>query len=458
MTEEPSNGIWAEASIDLLVNLITNACVNTGAPDSGNEIVSVRTIQEFLGDPGTVVEPLPGRASVVYRIPGADPGAERLLMIPHLDVVPANPEDWIHPPFAAMRSDGFVWGRGAVDMLNVTAAMVVVFKALRDGVLPAPTGDVILAAVADEEAGGVHGARHLVEEHWDLVACDYVLTEVAGPTLERDGTPSLPVTVAEKGPAWRTVTAHGIAGHGSQPFGRSNAVISLSDAFSRIAAAPQPILITDEWRRFVPHLPVDPGIAEMLVDPERIDDAIDTIAESDLTVARWVHACTHLTFSPNTFSGGTKHNMVPDASVGDVDIRMLPGQEGADVEDHLRKVLGPELYEELDILPSLQMDANASPVSGPLWEAMADAAKDHIGSRQLAPTLTPVTTDARFFRQRGIPAYGVGLFDDSVSFAEMLAMFHGANERVSEQSVISTTLFIASVIEHFSARITATDA
>ena len=103
MTEERSNGIWAEASIDLLVNLITNACVNTGAPDSGNEIVSVRTIQEFLGDPGTVVEPLPGRASVVYRIPGSDPGAERLLMIPHLDVVPANPEDWIHPPFAAMR-------------------------------------------------------------------------------------------------------------------------------------------------------------------------------------------------------------------------------------------------------------------------------------------------------------------------------------------------------------------
>lgn len=229
-------------------------------------------------------------------------------------------------------------------------------------------------------------------------------------------------------------------------------MLSLSDAFSRIAASPQPILITDEWRRFVPHLPVDPEVAEMLVDPERVNEAIDRLAEGDMTIARWVHACTHLTFSPNTFAGGIKHNMVPDKSVGDVDIRMLPGHEGADVEDHLRKVLGPDLYSELDILPSLQMDANASPVDGPLWEAMADAAEDHLGSRQLAPTLTPVTTDARFFRQRGIPAYGVGLFDDSVTFAEMLAMFHGADERVSEQSVLSTTRFLASVIEHFSHR------
>ncbi|MGI9529474.1 MAG: M20/M25/M40 family metallo-hydrolase, partial [Acidimicrobiia bacterium] len=140
---------------------------------------------------------------------------------------------------------------------------------------------------------------------------------------------------------------------------------------------------------------------------------------------------------------------------GDVDVRMLPGQEGTDVEDHLRKVLGPALYEDLDILPALEMEASASPVEGPLWEAIADAADDHLGSRQLAPTLTPVTTDARFFRQKGIPAYGVGLFDDSVTFAEMLAMFHGADERVSEQSVLSTTHFLASVIEHFSERIAA---
>ena len=444
---------WSADAVDLLVELIRNRCVNTGEPSSGNEIVSVRTIQRYLDEQGTVIEPLPGRASIVYRIPGRDPTAPRLLLIPHLDVVPANDGDWTHPPFDGVRAGGFVWGRGAVDMLNVTAAMVVVYRALRDGELPRPEGDVILAAVADEEAGGTHGAAHLVDEHWELVACDYVLTEVAGPTLSLDGAPSLPVTVAEKGPAWRTVSAHGVAGHGSQPFARHNAVLTLSRAFGSIAEHPQPILISDEWRAFVPHLPVSEELKSMLVDPDRVDDAIEQIAGDDETVARWVHACTHLTFSPNTFTGGTKHNMVPDHSIGDVDVRMLPGQDRSDVEDHLRKVLGPDLYDELDIVPTLEMEANGSPTEGPLWDAMGDAALDHLGSSQLAPTLTPVTTDARFFRARGIPAYGVGLFDDTVTFAEMLAMFHGADERVSEESVIRTTEFLASVIDHFSRRV-----
>ena len=144
--------------------------------------------------------------------------------------------------------------------------------------------------------------------------------------------------------------------------------------------------------------------------------------------------------------------MIADASIGDVDIRMLPGQEHTDVEDHLRKVLGPDLFEELEIVPVLEMEANGSPPSGTLWDAIGDAAEHHLGTRSLAPTMTPVTTDARFFRARGIPAYGVGLFDDAVSFAEMLAMFHGADERVSERSVLMTTEFLATVIERFSAR------
>ncbi|MGI9667953.1 MAG: M20/M25/M40 family metallo-hydrolase, partial [Acidimicrobiia bacterium] len=167
----------------------------------------------------------------------------------------------------------------------------------------------------------------------------------------------------------------------------------------------------------------------------------------------WIHACTHLTFSPNVVTGGSKSNVVPAASQGDVDVRMLPGQDADDIDDHLRKVLGPDLFDQLDVVPILEMSANGSPPNGPMWEAMADAAEQHIGTRSLAPTLTPVTTDARFFRERGIPSYGVGLFDDSVTFPEMLAMFHGADERVSKQSVRLTTEFLASVISHFSDRV-----
>jgi acetylornithine deacetylase/succinyl-diaminopimelate desuccinylase-like protein len=442
----------ATPAVELLVELIRNACVNTGEETSGGEIRSVRSIQSFLGMTGTVVEPLPGRASVVFRHAGSDPSAPRLLLVPHLDVVPADSTDWTHDPFSGTRSEGFVWGRGAVDMLNVTAAMVTLFRGLVSGVLPPSRGDVILAAVADEEAGGTYGAAELVASHWNLVACDAVLTEVAGPMIGRGDNMVIPVTVAEKGPAWRQFTAKGVPGHGSQPYRRSNAVLTLSAAFDRIGRADNPSLITDEWRAFVGYLPVSAELQDALCDEQTLDAAIDTVAESDEVLARWIHACTHLTFSPNTLTGGTKSNMVPDVAVGDVDVRLLPGQDRSDVEDHLRKVLGADLFDQLEINPILEMTANGSPASGTMWEAIGDAARIHTGSRDLAPTLTPVTTDARFFRELGIPSYGVGLFDDTVTFPEMLAMFHGIDERVSEQSVIDTTAFLATVVERFSAR------
>ncbi len=449
MTVDTPDG--AEA-VELLVAMIRNACVNTGDPGSGHEIRSVRTIQEYLGDPGTVIEPIPERASVIYRVEGTEPNGPTLLLIPHLDVVPANAAEWSHDPFSGVDEGGFIWGRGAVDMLNVTAAMVVVFRWIRDGVIPAPAGDVILACVADEESGGEHGARHLVEEHWELVACDFVLSEVAGPTLGTGKRRALPVTVAEKGPVWRTASVKGTAGHGSQPYGRSNAVLTLANAFSKIGTANQPVGITEAWTRFVPHLDLGSELEEMLMDEDKIDAAIDLVAEDDPTLARWIHACTHMTLSPNVLSGGTKVNMIPDGAQGEIDIRLLPGQDLVDLDDHLRKVLGPVLFEDLELEPVLDMKANSSPALGLLWDAIGDAAEIHLGTRQLAPTLTPVTTDARFFRERGIPAYGVGLFDDTISFPEMLAMFHGVDEKVSAASVRATTRFLASVITAFSER------
>ncbi len=440
-------------AIDLLVEMIQNACVNTGDPSSGQEIRSVETVQRYLGETGTVIEPLPGRASAVFRVQGTDTDAPTLLLIPHLDVVPAVASDWTYDPFGGVRADGFIWGRGTVDMLNVTAAMVVIFRGLRDGDLEAPRGDVILAVVADEEAGGKYGAAELVENHWPLVACDYVLTEVAGPRIGYAGSKVIPVTVAEKGPGWRRLTAHGIAGHGSQPYGRSNAVLTLSEVFHRIGTEAQPALITDEWLQFVEYLPVSADVARRLSREDTLDDAIAEVAVDDQVLARWIHACTHLTFSPNVVSGGTKSNVVPDRSEGHVDIRLLPGQEEEDINDHLRKILGPDLYDQIEITPIQDMKSMGSSPNGPLWEAIADASEACTGTRELAPALTPVSTDARFFRAKGIPAYGVGLFDDSVTFAEMLGMFHGADERVSEKSVVDTTLFLATVLERFSDRL-----
>ena len=207
-----------DEAVELLVDMIKNACVNTGEPTSGHEIRSVRTIQEYLGEIGTVVEPIPGRASVIYRVRGTDPNGQTLLLIPHLDVVPANAADWSHDPFTGTDVAGFIWGRGAVDMLNVTAAMVVVFRWIRDGVIPPPTGDVILACVADEEAGCTFGIEWLVAKHRSLIECRWGINEVGGFPIWINGKKkAYLVQTAEKGICWCRITIPGTPGHGSVP-------------------------------------------------------------------------------------------------------------------------------------------------------------------------------------------------------------------------------------------------
>ncbi len=444
--------IPVEEVVELLQALIRNQCVNDGTPDSGNEVRSVDTLAAYLGERGEVVEPHPGRQSVVYRVPGALAGAPRMLLLPHLDVVPVSPSGWSRDPFGAVVADGFVWGRGAIDMLNVTAAMAAVFRRYLTGEVPPLPGDLIFAAVADEEAGGRLGAGWLVEERPELVDAEYVLTEIATPAVSADG--GVPVTVAEKGPWWRILRTQGTPGHGSQPYATDNALVPLAEAISRLDAATTPVAISPEWTAFLAGAGLPGDLARRLADPDRVDDAIDELRETDVGLARWAHACTHMTVAPTVLNAGTKHNVIPDAGEAHLDVRLVPGQDGSTVVDHLRKVLGPDVLDRIEVDPGIEGLPNASPAGGPLWEAIGDAAEQLTGSRTRLPMLIPVTTDARFFRHRGAVAYGVGLFDDRMSFGEMLSLFHGHDERVSVGSVELTTEMLAVTLDRFGARVT----
>ncbi|MDH3471674.1 MAG: M20/M25/M40 family metallo-hydrolase [Acidimicrobiia bacterium] len=432
--------------IELLQQLIRNQCVNDGTPESGHEYRSVETIADFLGQPGRVFEPVPGRQSVVYRVPGRDPAAPALLLMGHTDVVPVSPQGWTIDPFGAERKDGYVWGRGAVDMLNVTAAMASVFlRYLREQAAPL-AGDLVFLAVADEEAGGTYGAAHIFEEEPEAVIAEFVLTEVAFPNFDTPGGPGLVVTVAEKGPQWRRLITSGSPGHGSQPLRASNAMVPLAEVVTRLGSDLGPVAITDEWRRFVSIA----GLDEALVDPDRVDDAIADI--DDVGIARWVHACTHLTLTPTVIAGGTKTNVVPDSASVEIDIRALPGQERADVDDHFRKVLGPDLFEQVEMEDLLVHTASSSQPSGLLWDSLDDARGAVGPPGPLLPAIFPGSTDGRFWRERGSAVYGAGLFDPDTSVGEMLSMFHGNDERVSEVSVDLTTDFLAATVEAFGAR------
>jgi len=224
---------------DLLQHLIRNACVNDGTPSSGEERRSADLLESYLAGSGLDLEryeSAPGRANLVARMEGRDPSAPSLLLMGHMDVVPVNPDRWRRDPFGGELVDGEVWGRGAVDMLNLTASMAVAAKRLAiEGFRP--RGTLIYLAVADEEALGRYGASWLLRERADAVRADFVVTEAGGfrmPLPSMSG-PKLPVIVAEKGTYWCSLRVQGTPGHGSMPLRTDNALVKAAEVRSALS-------------------------------------------------------------------------------------------------------------------------------------------------------------------------------------------------------------------------------
>ncbi len=433
--------------VELMQRMIRNRCVNDGTPGSGQEERSVATLVEFFGVPGHVFEPEPGRQSLVYRVEGSDPAAPSIAFAPHLDVVPVDADGWSVDPFAAEVIDGFVYGRGAVDMLNVTSAMATAVRPYITGEIT-PRGDLVFVALADEEAGGAQGAQPLVRDRWDLVGVDYLLTEVAYPALGRGEKRSIPVSIGEKGSYWSILRTRGAPGHGSAPYGADNALHAMIDALAGVIETDSPADVGEEWARFVEHLGLDEESARRLTDVDQLDAEIDRIAVEDPALARYIHAATHLTISAIVLESGQKTNMVADRARAHLDIRGLPGMDRGFVDSHLHKAMGVGGH-RVEITPVMDSDSTVSAVGNRLWEAIGDAVEELDGHRNLAPTLTTVATDARYWREKGTVAYGVGLFDDRMGFSEMLSLFHGHDERVSTVSVERTADLYRVVLERF---------
>lgn len=433
--------------IELLQQLIRNECVNYGTVESGHEHRSVETLQDFFGVEGEIYEPAPGRQSLIYRIEGSDADAPSLALVPHTDVVPVDPAGWTQDPFGAEIVDGFVFGRGAIDMLNVTSALAYAARPYINGDRR-PRGDLVFAAVADEEAGGVYGAKPLVEERWDLVQADYLLTEVAYPQVSYATERSVPVAVGEKGVFWSILRSKGTPGHGSTPFGSDNALEKMVEAVHGIFSEHMPVAITDEWEAFVDTLDLDEELRSSLTDPDQVDDAIERIAATDPLFAKYVHAVTHLTISPNMMNAGMKANVIAAEAKTNVDIRALPGMDRTFVDSHLYKAMG-NARDDVDIEAAQDLEATVSGTHNPLWEAIEDGVESVEGHRNLLPILMTVGTDGRFWRTRGTVAYGVGLYDDRLDFSTMLGLFHGHDERVSVESVERTTRLYEKVFESF---------
>ncbi len=433
-------------TVELLQTLIRNACVNDGTAESGFETRNADVLQAYVERPGVDIErwePTSGRASFVARLPGTDPNAPSLCLMGHTDVVPVNPDGWREDPFGGeliRDADGNdeVWGRGAIDMLNLTSSMAVVFRSLADRGFR-PRGDLLYFAVADEEAGSAHGARWVADEHPDAIRCDYLLTESGGLHTGGDEHRSISVNVAEKGVAWRRLRVRGTPGHGSMPFGSDNALVKAAKVVSRLSDYRPAPRFHELWRGQVESLGLPDDMKAAMLDEGTIDDLLADLAHRG--AKGHFHACTHTTFAPNVVAtkGRPKTNVIPDVVDLDIDIRTMPGEHTDEVVAHLRSALGDELFEQIEIEVLMDDPASTSRTDTPLWDALQRAITVPFPDARLNPQFTVGFTDARIFRELGAISYGAGLMSPIIDPAEFGLRFHGHDERIDVESLRLTT-------------------
>lgn len=449
MAESTSHRLGGQ-TVELLQTMIRNECVNDGTPESGQEIRNAETLRSLLEGSGLDIqqwEPTPGRASIVSRIEGSDPDAPSLCLMGHTDVVPVNPDGWTNDPFGGeLITDASgkteVWGRGAVDMLNITSSMAVAFRHLADSGFK-PKGDLIFFGVADEESGSAHGMQWFADNEPDAIRADYVLTESGGLHSSGDGNHTVGMVIGEKGVAWRKLRVRGTPGHGSRPFNADNALIKAAAVVQRIAEYSPTPQFHELWTQQVRTLPVDDEMKSALLDPDQVDNVLRTM--SDLhpkagQLAGHLWSCSHTTFSPNLVSSDRtmKTNVIPDQIDINVDIRTMPGDDADAVQAHLDAALG-DMADQVEVEIIMNDPASISRTDTPLWSSLQKAVGNHFPNASINGQVLVGFTDARVFRAMGSTAYGAGLFSPDLDVATYGSMFHGNDERIDTESLRLTT-------------------
>jgi acetylornithine deacetylase/succinyl-diaminopimelate desuccinylase-like protein len=417
--------------VGLASDLIRIDTTNTGDPDT---LVGERAAAEYVagklsevGFETTYVESgAPGRGNVIARLPGADPHRGALLVHGHLDVVPADAAEWSVHPFSGAVQDGYLWGRGAVDMKDMVAMTIAVARRFRhDGVIP--PRDLVFAFLADEEAGGRHGAHWLVEHHPALFeGCTEAVSEVGGFSLTvREGRRLYLIETAEKGIAWMRLRARARAGHGSMVH-EDNAVTALCEAVARLGKHRFPLVMTDTVQEFLLAVGEETGLN---FSGDDLEGAVAKLGG----LARIVGATLRDTANPTMLDAGYKANVIPSTAEAVVDCRVLPGRQAA-FEREVDELLGPDVTREWVM--------NSPPVQttfdGDLVAAM-DAAilREDPGARTI-PYMLSGGTDAKAFSRLGMRCFGFSplRLPPDLDFA---ALFHGVDERVPVDGLIFGT-------------------
>jgi acetylornithine deacetylase/succinyl-diaminopimelate desuccinylase-like protein len=415
----------------------------TNPPGAERECIEwARGLLEELGCEVRIVAKDDERPNLIARLPGRGDAAP-LLLQGHVDVVPVDGE-WAHPPFDGEVADGYVWGRGALDMKGGVTMMLAAFMRAKASGLE-PPGDVILCMLSDEEAGGGAGARFLVEDHPELFeGVEYAIGEFGGFTIDAGGRRFAPIMVAEKQGLWARATLRGPSGHGSLPI-RGSATGQLGRMLDRLDRRRLPVHITPVVRRMIETMAGDlpPQLAlplRGLLVPRLTDRILDVMGER----AKLFNPVLHNTVSVTGIAGGASNNVIPGEVTATLDCRLLPGCTEDDVFDEIRTVTGIDDLE----LESRTRDGSETEPDLALFDTLAGILSELDSSITPVPMLLPAITDGRHFARLGIQTYGFlpMQLPEEMSFMDLI---HAPDERLPVEAVEYGTEAIGRLLERF---------
>lgn len=405
--------------ITICQELIRIPSVNFG-DGKGDEKDVAKYVVKLLAEVGIeskIYETAPGRCNVIARIKGSNPARPGLVVHGHLDVVPANAADWSVDPFCGEIKDGYIWGRGAVDMKNMDAMILATVRSWsKNGYVP--ERDIVLAFFADEEAGSIFGSRYLVQHNPEIFAgCSEAVSEVGGFSVTLAGGKRLYlIETAEKGIHWMRLTAQGRAGHGSV-MNNENAVTRLADAVSKIGNYQWPQRYSTTVKAFFKR------IAEVTEKPYDERDLRPLLAEVGFA-ARMIGATLQNTANPSMLEAGYKANVIPGSAMAVIDGRFIPGYE-EELNETIKDLIGEHIH-----LETITRDkALEVPFEGDLVEAMCHALKKEDSVAIPVPYVMSGGTDNKALADLGIIGYGFSPLKLDAEF-DFMAMFHGVDERV----------------------------